>query len=119
MVDSRPGRAHGPRLMVVQFSGSPDAFVNRTAGGEGEMMMSALGKVRRPGLFHLSRCCFLFRSRDAFLSGPVCGGRLQDWLLAAAGALSPSELPVSGSRSVVGAMRRRSRIASRRLDPPP
>ena len=38
-------------LMIVQFRAAPDALVNRTAGGEGEMMMAALGKVRTAGPF--------------------------------------------------------------------
>src|SRR5437762_8156865 len=36
-------------LMIAQFRASPDALVNRTAGGEGEMLMSAMGKVRTAG----------------------------------------------------------------------
>src|SRR5437870_619514 len=38
-------------LMIAQFRAAPDAFFNRTAGGEGEMMMSAMGKVRTAGPF--------------------------------------------------------------------
>jgi hypothetical protein len=38
-------------LMVAQFRATPDAFVNRTAGGGSEMMMSALGKVRTSATF--------------------------------------------------------------------
>src|SRR5712691_1504511 len=38
-------------LMVAQFRAAPDAFVNRTAGGGSEIMMSALGKVRTSGTF--------------------------------------------------------------------
>ena len=38
-------------LMVLQFRAAPDAFVNRTAGGEGEMMMSSMGKVRTAATF--------------------------------------------------------------------
>jgi len=33
-------------LMVLQFRAAPDAFVNRTAGGEGEMMMASMGKPK-------------------------------------------------------------------------
>jgi len=38
-------------LMVAQFRASPDALINSTAGGEGEMMTTAMGKVRTAGPF--------------------------------------------------------------------
>ncbi|MFN2508777.1 MAG: hypothetical protein ABR589_08395, partial [Chthoniobacterales bacterium] len=38
-------------LMAGQFRAAPDAFLNRTAGGEGEMMIAALGKVRTAATF--------------------------------------------------------------------
>lgn len=92
-------------LMVGQFRAAPDAFLNRTAGGEGEMMLSALGKVRTAGTFSFVigvvsycsiTCAFLIWAalrRDVY----------KNWLLFAAGGALLIAIAVSGSRSVVGA----------------
>lgn len=92
-------------VMVGQFQSAPDSFLNRTAGGEGEMMTAALGKVRTAGTF-------------SFVIGVVayfalCAGFLiwaalkrdvyKSWVLFAAGAALVIGIAVSGSRSVVGA----------------
>ena len=38
-------------LMVAQFRAAPDSLLNRTASGEGEQIVAALGKVRTAGTF--------------------------------------------------------------------
>src|SRR4029077_16423408 len=38
-------------LMVAQFRAAPDAWLNRTASGEGEMLTAALWRVRTSGTF--------------------------------------------------------------------
>ena len=75
-------------LMVVQFRASPDAFVNRTAGGEGEMMMSALGKVRTAGTFSfVTGVVSFFSLATGYLVWAVLRRNVyRNWLLAAAGA---------------------------------
>jgi hypothetical protein len=92
-------------LMVLQFRASPDAFVNRTAGGEGEMMMSALGKVRTAGPFSfVTGIVSFFALATGYLVWAVLRRNVyRNWLLAAAGAALAIGIAVSGSRSVVGA----------------
>lgn len=92
-------------LMVLQFQASPDAFVNRTAGGEGEMMMSALGKVRTAGTFSFVTGIVSFLSlATGYLVWAVLRRNVyKNWLLAVAGAAVAIGIAVSGSRSVVGA----------------
>jgi hypothetical protein len=92
-------------LMVVQFRAAPDAFVNRTAGGEGEMMISALGKVRTAGPFSfVVGVVAYFALATGFLIWAVLRRTVyKNWLLAAAGTALVIGIVVSGSRSVVGA----------------
>jgi len=92
-------------LMVAQFRAAPDAFVNRTAGGEGEMMMSAMGKVRTAATFSfVTGVVSFFALATAFLVWAVLRRTIyKNWLLAAAGAALVIGIVVSGSRSVVGA----------------
>lgn len=92
-------------LMVLQFRASPDAFVNRTAGGEGEMMMSALGKVRTAGTFSfVTGVVSFFALATGYLVWAVLRRNIyRSWLLAASGAALAIGIAVSGSRSVVGA----------------
>jgi hypothetical protein len=93
-------------LMVLQFRASPDAFVNRTAGGEGgEMMVSALGKVRTAGPFSfVTGVVSFFALATGYLVWAVLRRDVyKNWLLAAAGAALAIGIAVSGSRSVVGA----------------
>ncbi len=92
-------------LLLGQFRAAPDAFLNRTAGGEGEMMTAALGKVRTAGTFSFVLGVVAFYSLAtgyivwAFLKRGVYNG----WLInVAAGALVVGAA-VSGSRSVIGA----------------
>lgn len=92
-------------LMVLQFRAAPDAFVNRTAGGEGEMMMAALGKVRTAGPFSfVVGVAAYFALATGFLVWAVLRRTVyENWLLAAAGTALVIGIVVSGSRSVVGA----------------
>jgi hypothetical protein len=92
-------------LLVVQFQAAPDAFVNRTAGGEGEMMMSALGKVRTAGTFSfVTGIIAYFALATGFLVWAVLRRTVyKNWLLALAGSALVIGIAVSGSRSVVGA----------------
>ena len=92
-------------LLVAQFRASPDALVNRTAGGEGEMMMAALGKVRTAGPFSfVTGVVSYFALATAYLVWAVLRPQTyKNWLLAIAGAALVIGAVVSGSRSVVGA----------------
>jgi hypothetical protein len=92
-------------LMIAQFRGAPDAWVNRTAGGEGEMLMSAMGKVRAAGTFSfVIGVVAYFALATGFLVWAVLnGGVYKTWLLAVAGAALIVGLAVSGSRSAIGA----------------
>jgi hypothetical protein len=92
-------------LMVLQFRAAPDAFVNRTAGGEGEMMMSAMGKVRTAATFSfVTGVVAYFALATGFLVWALLRRTVyNNWLLAAAGSALIIGIVVSGSRSVVGA----------------
>ena len=92
-------------LMVAQFNAAPDAFLNHTAGGEGEMMTAALGKVRTAGTFSfVIGVVAYFALATAFLIwGALKRDVYKSWLLFAAGTAIVIGISVSGSRSVVGA----------------
>ena len=93
-------------LMIGQFRSAPEAFLNRTPGGEGEMMLAALGKVRTAGTFSfVIGVVSYFALATAYLIwAALQRAAYRQWLLfAAAGALVIG-ISVSGSRSVVGAV---------------
>ena len=92
-------------LMVAQFRASPDAFVNLTAGGEGEMMMSAMGKVRTAGPFSfvVGVVAYFALATGYLVWGVLRPGNYKNWLIAAAGVAMVIGGAVSGSRTVVGA----------------
>ncbi|MBA3273573.1 MAG: hypothetical protein H0T11_06850 [Chthoniobacterales bacterium] len=92
-------------LMAGQFRSAPDAFLNRTAGGEGEMMTSALGKVRTAGTFSfVTGVIAYFALATGFLIwGALKRDVYRSWLLYAAGCAMAIGIAVSGSRSVVAA----------------
>lgn len=92
-------------LMVGQFRTSPDSFLNRTAGGEGEMMTSALGKVRTAGTFSfVIGVVAYFAMGTAYLVWAALRRDVfKSWVLFAAGGALAIGIAVSGSRSVVGA----------------
>lgn len=91
-------------VMVAQFKAAPDAFVNLTAGGEGEMMMSALGKVRTAGPFSfvVGVAAYFALASGFLLWGILRPGTYKVWLLATAGAFLIVGASISGSRLVVG-----------------
>ena len=92
-------------LLVAQFRAAPDAFVNRTAGGEGEMMTAAMGKVRTAGPFSfvIGVVAYYSLATGYLIWGVLTKGIYKNWLLAAAGIALIIGIAVSGSRSVVAA----------------
>ena len=93
-------------LAVVQFSSSPDAFINRTAAGGSEVvMMSALGKVRTSGTFtFVVGMVMYYALATAFLVWAVLRRTIYHTrLLMAAGIAIAIGVSVSGSRSAVAA----------------
>jgi hypothetical protein len=92
-------------LMIAQFRGGPDAFVTRTAGGEGEMLMSSMGKVRTAGPFSfvIGVVAYFSLAVGYLVWGVLNRGVYKYWLLALAGGALVIGISVSGSRSVVGA----------------
>lgn len=92
-------------LMVGQFHSSPDAFINRNAGGEGEVMTAALGKVRTGGTFSfvIGVVAYFALATGFLIWGALKRDVYKSWVLFAAGAALVIGIVVSGSRSVVGA----------------
>ncbi|MGI9087935.1 MAG: hypothetical protein ACR2HH_09385 [Chthoniobacterales bacterium] len=92
-------------IMVGQFHSAPDSFLNRTAGGEGEMMTSALGKVRTAGTFSfvIGVVAYFALSTSYLVWAALRRDVYKPWLLFAAGSALVIGTAVSGSRSVVGA----------------
>jgi hypothetical protein len=93
-------------LLAAQFQASPDSWLNRTAGGEGEMLTSALGKVRTAGTFSyvLGVVGFYALATAYLVWAALRGETYKTWLLGLAGAAIVIGIVVSGSRSVVGAV---------------
>jgi hypothetical protein len=92
-------------LMAAQFGAAPDAFLNRTPGGEGEMMMAALGKVRTAGTFSfvVGVAAYLSLAAGYLVWGLLNPGLYKSWLLTVAGIALVVGIAVSGSRLTVGA----------------
>jgi hypothetical protein len=92
-------------LMIAQFSAAPDAFVNRTAGGGGETMMSALGKVRTSGTFTfvIGVVAYYALAAAYLIWAALRRDVYKTRLLIAAGVALVIGISVSGSRSVVAA----------------
>ena len=92
-------------VLVGQFQTGPESFLNRTAGGEGEMIASALGKVRTAGTFsYVLGVVAFYALGTAFLIWAALRRDVYKiWLLFAAGGALVLGVAVSGSRSVVGA----------------
>ncbi|MGI8437867.1 MAG: hypothetical protein ACR2NX_13365 [Chthoniobacterales bacterium] len=90
-------------LMAAQFQASPDSFLNRTASGEGEMMMAALGKVRTAGPFSfVVGVVSFFALATGFLLWAALKRKVYPlWLLYAAAAGLAIGGAVCGSRTVV------------------
>ena len=92
-------------LMAAQFGAAPDAFLNRTPGGEGETMMAALGKVRTAGTFSfvVGVAAYLSLATGYLVWGLLKPGLYKSWLLTVAGIALVVGIAVSGSRLTVGA----------------
>src|SRR3954452_7550813 len=92
-------------LMVAQFRAGPDAFVKKTAGGEGEMLMSSMGKVRTAGPFSfvIGVVAYFSLATVYIVWALLNPGVYKKWVLAVAGGALIIGISVSGSRSVVGA----------------
>ena len=92
-------------LMVVQFRSPADSFVNRAAGGEGEVLMSSMDKVRTAGPFSfvIGVVAYFSMATGYLVWGMLTRGVYPRWLLGIAGAALIIGTSVSGSRSVVGA----------------
>lgn len=92
-------------LMVGQFQSPPDSFLNRTTGGEGAMMTSALGKVRTAGTFSfvVGVVAYFALAAGFLIWAALRRDVYPNWLLYAAGVAMVIGVAVSGSRSVVGA----------------
>ncbi|MEY2557130.1 MAG: hypothetical protein QOE34_555 [Verrucomicrobiota bacterium] len=92
-------------LMVAQFRAAPDAFLNRTASGEGEMMTAALGKVRTAATFSfvIGVVAYFSLATGFVIWAALKRDVYKNWILFAAGTALLIGTSVSGSRSVVGA----------------
>jgi hypothetical protein len=92
-------------IMVAQFYSAPDAWLNRTASGEGEMMTAALGKVRTAGTFSfvVGVVAYFALATGFLVWAALKRGVYKNWVLVAAGIALFIGIAVSGSRSVVGA----------------
>lgn len=92
-------------LMVAQFRAAPDALLNRTASGEGEMMTAALGKVRTAATFSfvVGVVAYFALATGFLVWAALKRGVYKNWVLFAAGIALLIGIAVSGSRSVVGA----------------
>ncbi len=92
-------------LMIAQFRAAPDAFLNRTAGGEGEMMTAALGKVRTAGTFSfvVGVVAFFALATGFGLWAALKRDVYKTWVLGAGAMALAIGTAVSGSRSVVAA----------------
>jgi hypothetical protein len=92
-------------LMVAQFGAAPDAFLNRAPGGEGEVMMSALGKVRTAGTFSfvVGVAAYFSLAAGYLVWALLKPGLYKSWLLTIAGIALFVGIAVSGSRLTVGA----------------
>jgi hypothetical protein len=92
-------------LMVAQFRAAPDALLNRTASGEGEMMTAALGKVRTAATFSfvVGVVAYFALATGFLVWAALRRGVYKNWVLFAAGIALLIGIAVSGSRSVVGA----------------
>lgn len=91
-------------LVAAQFTASPEAFINRTAGSsEGLQIQAGGGKIRPPGVFSfVSGSVYYASAAAAFLLHAVLAKLpYRTWLLYGSGAGLIVSLAVSGSRSAV------------------
>ena len=92
-------------LMVAQFYSAADSLLNRTASGEGEMLMAALGKVRTAGTFSfvVGVVAYFALATGFLVWGALRRDVYRTWIRFVAGIALLVGIAVSGSRSVVGA----------------
>jgi hypothetical protein len=91
-------------LLAIQFSASPDAWINRTAGlGETQQITAGGGKIRPPGTFSFVSGVIFYAAMAAsfLLYGSLVRGLYRNWLMYAAGLALVITIGVSGSRSVL------------------
>ena len=91
-------------LLALQFSASPDSFINRTAGlGETQQITAGGGKIRPPGTFSFVSGVIFYAAMSAsyLLYGALTRGIFRNWLLVAGGFALVVTIGVSGSRSVL------------------
>lgn len=90
-------------LVVLQFQSPGEAFVNRGAGEDAQMISSINGRIRPSGTFSfVSGIIFFYALTTAFLVYGLAQKRSYPWWLTlAAGAGLPVALAVSSSRSTV------------------
>ncbi len=90
-------------LTVLQFQSPGDAFVNRGAGEDAQMISSIKGHIRPSGTFSfVSGIIFFYALITAFLVYGLVQKRTYPWWLTlAAGCALPVALAVSSSRSTV------------------
>jgi hypothetical protein len=94
-------------LMGVQFSASPESFINRTVGlGEGEQITAGGGKIRPPATFSfVSGAIYYLSCASAFLLHGIISRRTYpNWLLISSGLALVVGVAVSGSRSTVASV---------------
>lgn len=92
-------------LMILQFSSSPDDFINRAAGlGEAKQLTSAMDKIRPPGTFSFITGAAQYLSLVAsFLLYGLCQNKVYPLILLSPAAVSLIlALAVSGSRTAIG-----------------
>ena len=92
-------------LMVAQFRAAPDSLLNRTASGEGEQIVAALGKVRTAATFSfvVGVVAYFALATGFLVWAALKRGVYRNLLLLASGIALLIGVSVSGSRSVVGA----------------
>jgi hypothetical protein len=90
-------------LVVLQFQSPADAYVNRGAGEDSQMISSINGRIRPSGTFSfVSGIIYFYALTTAFLVFGLVQKRAYPWWLAlAAGCALPVGLAVSSSRSTV------------------
>ncbi len=92
-------------LMIAQFQSTPDSLLNRTSTGEGDMMLSALGKVRTAATFSfvVGVVAYFALATGFLIWAALRRDVYKIWLLLGAGISLVIGTAVSGSRSVVAA----------------
>ena len=93
-------------LVLQQFRGSPDDWINIAAGGVGRQLETSGGKVRASGTFSFISgiVCFYGLVAGFLINGLLKRGTYPLWLQIAAAAGVVAAVATSGSRSALGAV---------------